>query len=311
MNKIDIALKTQDLSSKEALEESKNLYENVQKFFELQNSLKEEQRSKTLGIKKSSKLFKKSTLKKEKSSRPLLRNVTLVKASLQTSKSVDQVITQNTEVIPEVPKKRTSLRILGQLFENLQETIEEYKDSITIAKHSNSNSTTTTSATSTTISNSTNSPILSNYNANAVRAPLLRVESFKWVNFNKFVQIPGGLESFYKFLRMEFSHENILFWCEVERYKNTDDVKIRTKFAENIFETFMGATANSELNLSFTILKEVQRRIMLGTFDKTLFREAQREIEMLMETDSFRRYLLSAEYKNFKESNTIIVETDE
>jgi len=309
MNKIDIALKTQDLSSKEALEESKNLYDNVQKFFELQNSLKEEQRSKTLGIKKSSKLFKKSTLKKEKSSRPLLRNVTLVKASLQTSKSVDQVITQNTEVIPEVPKKRTSLRILGQLFENLQETIEEYKDSITIAKHSNSNSTTTTSATSTTISNSTNSPILSNYNA--VRAPLLRVESFKWVNFNKFVQIPGGLESFYKFLRMEFSHENILFWCEVERYKNTDDVKIRTKFAENIFETFMGATANSELNLSFTILKEVQRRIMLGTFDKTLFREAQREIEMLMETDSFRRYLLSAEYKNFKESNTIIVETDE
>jgi len=309
MNKIDIALKTQDLSSKEALEESKNLYDNVQKFFELQNSLKEEQRSKTLGIKKSSKLFKKSTLKKEKSSRPLLRNVTLVKASLQTSKSVDQVITQNTEVIPEVPKKRTSLRILGQLFENLQETIEEYKDSITIAKHSNSNSTTTTSTTSTTISNSTNSPILSNYNA--VRAPLLRVESFKWVNFNKFVQIPGGLESFYKFLRMEFSHENILFWCEVERYKNTDDVKIRTKFAENIFETFMGATANSELNLSFTILKEVQRRIMLGTFDKTLFREAQREIEMLMETDSFRRYLLSAEYKNFKESNTIIVETDE
>jgi len=309
MNKIDIALKTQDLSSKEALEESKNLYENVQKFIELQNSLKEEQRSKTLGIKKSSKLFKKSTLKKEKSSRPLLRNVTLVKASLQTSKRVDQVITQNTEVIPEVPKKRTSLRILGQLFENLQETIEEYKDSITIAKHSNSNSTTTTSTTSTTISNSTNSPILSNYNA--VRAPLLRVESFKWVNFNKFVQIPGGLESFYKFLRMEFSHENILFWCEVERYKNTDDVKIRTKFAENIFETFMGATANSELNLSFTILKEVQRRIMLGTFDKTLFREAQREIEMLMETDSFRRYLLSAEYKNFKESNTIIVETDE
>jgi len=109
---------------------------------------------------------------------------------------------------------------------------------------------------------------------------------------------------------MEFSHENILFWCEVERYKNTEDVKIRTKFAENIFETFMGATANSELNLSFKILKEVQRRIMLGTFDKTLFREAQREIEMLMETDSFRRYLLSNEYKNFKESNNMFVETN-
>jgi len=67
MSKIRIELKTRDLSLKEALE-SKNLYENVQKFFELQNRLKEEQRNKTLGIKKSSKLglFKKSTLKKGK-----------------------------------------------------------------------------------------------------------------------------------------------------------------------------------------------------------------------------------------------------
>jgi len=310
MSKIRIELKTRDLSLKEALE-SKNLYENVQKFFELQNRLKEEQRNKTLGIKKSSKfgLFKKSTLKKEKTS-PRLRNVTLVKSSFQTPTSIDQVITRNMELIPEVPKKRISLNILDQLIENLEETIEEYKDSITIAKHSNSNSTAATSTTSTTISNCTNSPILNNFNNNAVRAPLLRVEGCKWVNFSKFVQIPGGLESFDRFLCMEFSHENILFWCEVERYKNTEDIKMRTKFAENIFETFIGATAYSELNLSFTILKEVQRRIMLGTFDKTLFREAQREIKMLMEADSFRRYLLSTEYKNFKELNTIIVETD-
>jgi len=306
MNKIDVELKIRDLSSKDALEESKNLYENVQKFFELQNSLKEEQRNKTLGIKKSSRLglFKKSTLKKEKTSKPLLRNIFFVKSSLQSSKSVDRVTTQNTEV-PETLKKSASIQILGQLLENLQGTIEENKDSITITKYNSQNSTTIPN---TTISNSTNSPNLNN--DNTVRAPLLRVESFQWLNFNKFVQIPGSLESFYNFLRMEFSHENILFWCEVERYKNTEDVKIRTKFAENIFETFMGATANSELNLSFKILKEVQRRIMLGTFDKTLFREAQREIEMLMETDSFRRYLLSNEYKNFKESNNMFVETN-
>jgi len=306
MNKIDVALKIRDLSSKDALEENKNLYENVQKFFELQNSLKEEQRNKTLGIKKSSRLglFKKSTLKKEKTSKPLLRHIFFVKSSLQSSKSVDRVTTQNTEV-PETLQKSASIQILGQLLENLQGTIEENKDSITITKYNSQNSTTIPN---TTISNSINSPNLNN--DNTVRAPLLRTESFQWLNFNKFVQIPGSLESFYNFLRMEFSHENILFWCEVERYKNTEDVKIRTKFAENIFETFMGATANSELNLSFKILKEVQRRIMLGTFDKTLFREAQREIEMLMETDSFRRYLLSNEYKNFKESNNMFVETN-
>jgi len=187
---------------------------------------------------------------------------------------------------------------------NLQETINEAKDSMFTSKYNNS------SSNSTTTSASTNDLTLNSSNTNTTQASLLRSESFKWLNFNKFVQIPGGLESFYRYLRMEYSHENILFWCEVERFKNTEDARIRSKLAENIFATFIGSSANSELNLSFPVLKEVQRRIISGTFDKALFREAQGEIKILMETDSFKRYLLSSEFKNFMELNTIAEAND-
>jgi len=44
MNKVDVTSKARDLSSMEPLEESKNLCENVQRFFELQTKLKEEQK---------------------------------------------------------------------------------------------------------------------------------------------------------------------------------------------------------------------------------------------------------------------------
>jgi len=214
MNKVDVTSKALDLSSMELLEENKNLYENVQRFFESQTKLKEEQKNKTLGIKKSSKLgsFKKSIFKKEKVSRPLLRNISLIKSSLQPSKSDDQIFKQNTEVIPEVLKKRASFHIVDQLFVNLQETINEAKDSMFTSKYNNS------SSNSTTTSASTNDLTLNSSNTNTTQASLLRSESFKWLNFNKFVQIPGGLESFYRYLRMEYSHENILFWCEVERF---------------------------------------------------------------------------------------------
>jgi len=291
MNKVDVTSKARDLSSMEPLEESKNLCENVQRFFELQTKLKEEQKNKTLGIKKSSKLgsFKKSIFKKEKVSKPLLRNISFIKSSLQPSKSADQIFKQNTEVIPEVSKKRASLHIAGQLIVNFQETIDEDKDSMFTS--------------SSTTSTSTNELTINSSNTNTGAS--LHSERFKSLNFNKFVQIPGGLESFYRYLRTEYSHENILFWCEVERFKNTEDARVRSKLAENIFGTFMGSSANSELNLSFPVLKEVQRRIILCTFEKALFCEAQREIEILMETDSFKRYLLSDEYKNFMELNTI------
>jgi len=268
-NRLTTASKSRELT-KNVIEDNRNLYENVQKFFEIQNQQKsDEQRTKTLGIKKSSKfgLFKRSTMKKEKNTKPHFKEIAFTKvASLLSLKSVDQ--TYQVAVASEV-KKCVSFQGLSPL-ETLPENIE-VKDSAVLSKSPNR----------------------------------LHSDSFIWISFNKLVLVPGGIESYYKFLKMEFSHENILFWCEVERYKNTEDVILRRKLGESIFETFIGAAAGSELNLSMSVAKEVERRIGLDTYDKALFREAQKEIEMLMETDSFRRYLLSNEYKAFREMSTI------
>jgi len=91
------------------------------------------------------------------------------------------------------------------------------------------------------------------------------------------------------FLQKEFSVENILFWSAVEKYKTIDSVEKRKEAANIIFETFLIADAQYEINLSHCTKEETVKSMEQSC--KNNFDEAQNEIFFLMKSDAFKRFL--------------------
>jgi hypothetical protein len=53
-------------------------------------------------------------------------------------------------------------------------------------------------------------------------------------DFDKLLRDPAGLQTFAEFLRKEFSHENIFFWCACERYRGLEGGAERWRLAQDI-----------------------------------------------------------------------------
>ncbi|XP_039929222.1 regulator of G-protein signaling 18 [Hirundo rustica] len=121
-------------------------------------------------------------------------------------------------------------------------------------------------------------------------------EAVEWgESFNKLLSEKAGLDTFTKFLKTEFSEENIEFWIACEDYKKSKSAHELLPKAKTIFETFIQKDAPKEVNLDFHI-KELTRQGMgqplRGTFDA-----AQSRVYRLMEQDSYPRFLSSALYR--------------
>ena len=55
-------------------------------------------------------------------------------------------------------------------------------------------------------------------------------------DFDKLLADPAGLQTFAEFLKKEFSHENIYFWCACEKFKSLESGVDRLKFARELME---------------------------------------------------------------------------
>ncbi|NXB78944.1 RGS18 protein, partial [Donacobius atricapilla] len=122
-------------------------------------------------------------------------------------------------------------------------------------------------------------------------------EAVKWgESFDKLLSEKAGLDAFTKFLKTEFSEENIEFWIACEDYKKSKSAHELLPKAKTIFETFIQKDAPKEVNLDFHT-KEVTRQSiaqpLLSTFDA-----AQSTVQRLMEQDSYPRFLSSALYRS-------------
>jgi hypothetical protein len=115
--------------------------------------------------------------------------------------------------------------------------------------------------------------------------------------FQEVLDDPVKLEAFKQFLTLELSIENILFFLDVQVWKKdfeqpwNDAANIKAK-AKAIFEKYLNPAALYEVNLPNLILAEVERALEADN-DKlpaTLFDQAGREIRLLMQRDSFRRF---------------------
>ncbi|KAH0618315.1 hypothetical protein JD844_017400 [Phrynosoma platyrhinos] len=117
----------------------------------------------------------------------------------------------------------------------------------------------------------------------------------KWgESFDNLISQKAGVDIFTRFLRSEFSEENIEFWMACEDYKKCkDDSQLPLK-AKTIYETFIEKEAPKEVNLDFNTkacISESMKHPLLNTFDA-----AQNKIYALMEQDCYPRFLRSNLY---------------
>ncbi|NWT79085.1 RGS18 protein, partial [Lanius ludovicianus] len=122
-------------------------------------------------------------------------------------------------------------------------------------------------------------------------------EAVKWgESFDKLLSEKAGLDAFTKFLKTEFSEENIEFWIACEDYKKSKSTRELLPKAKTIFETFIQKDAPKEVNLDFHT-KEVTSQ-SIGQPLPSTFDAAQNTVYRLMEQDSYPRFLRSDPYLN-------------
>ncbi|XP_048844313.1 regulator of G-protein signaling 4-like [Brienomyrus brachyistius] len=130
-------------------------------------------------------------------------------------------------------------------------------------------------------------------NENATAANRVDPEEVKkWgESLESLVSHEVGVMTFETFLRTEFSQENLEFWVACEDYKtNTPPEKLSSK-AREIFDMYVEVESPKEVNLDSTTKEETRRN--LENINPTNFEEAQRKIFLLMEKDSYRRFIKS------------------
>ena len=121
-------------------------------------------------------------------------------------------------------------------------------------------------------------------------------------DFDKLLQDPAGLQTFAEFLKKEFSHENIYFWCACEKYKTLETGSDRLKFAKEVMERHLESGASEPVNVDSVANSSTQERLGQSSPDNPpdleLFKTAQTQIYNLMKFDSFSRFLKSDLYKD-------------
>jgi hypothetical protein len=136
------------------------------------------------------------------------------------------------------------------------------------------------------------------------RGPLERT-SLSTITLNTALNDSLLLCKFRKFLVLEFSVENIIFWEVVLEFKSLfadqgpnqtstsscASTEIKERTARDIWQTFFILTSKYALNLPESIRQAVERRVFSQPIDANTFLLAEREVRQIMETYSFPRFL--------------------
>lgn len=126
-----------------------------------------------------------------------------------------------------------------------------------------------------------------------------RVES--WAKeFDNLLGDPAGLHTFTEFLKREFSHENIYFWCKCEKYRLSTDIVEQNSVAKDIAERHLDAGAWEPVNVDSIARNCAQELLPIEdeeqVLDINMFVAAQKQIYNLMKFDSYGRFLKSDLY---------------
>ncbi|XP_061221119.1 regulator of G-protein signaling 1 [Neopsephotus bourkii] len=121
-------------------------------------------------------------------------------------------------------------------------------------------------------------------------------EVIQWSqSLEKLLASQSGQSVFRDFLKSEFSEENIEFWLACEDYKKTKSDHLHSK-AERIYEEFVQSDAIKQINIDYQMREATAKRAQDPTHAS--FDEAQKMVYILMERDSYPRFLKSKTYQN-------------
>lgn len=125
-------------------------------------------------------------------------------------------------------------------------------------------------------------------------------EALKWAeSFDKLLSHRDGVDAFTRFLKTEFSEENIEFWVACEDFKKCTEPQQLTLKAKSIYEKFIKNDAPKEVNLDFHTKEVITKSIAQPTLHS--FDAAQSRVCQLMEHDSYKRFLKSEIYLHLME----------
>ncbi|XP_006916282.1 regulator of G-protein signaling 18 [Pteropus alecto] len=113
-------------------------------------------------------------------------------------------------------------------------------------------------------------------------------------SFDKLLSHKAGLETFTRFLKTEFSEENIEFWIACEDFKKSKNPQQIIQKAKAIYEKFIQSDAPQEVNLDFHTKELIAKSMTQPTLQS--FDAAQSRVYQLMEQDSYTRFLKSDIY---------------
>ncbi|XP_067120845.1 regulator of G-protein signaling 7-like [Centruroides vittatus] len=132
-------------------------------------------------------------------------------------------------------------------------------------------------------------------NASLVEIPLEK-RIRRWaISLRELLSDPTGVRQFENYLRKEYSHENIVFWKEVQALKRGSQRNMKEK-VQRIYNEFIAPNSPMEVNLdskTHETIIETMKNPTRYTFDS-----AQEHVFALMEKDTYPRFLRSDDYKN-------------
>ncbi|ROL48299.1 Regulator of G-protein signaling 20 [Anabarilius grahami] len=124
-------------------------------------------------------------------------------------------------------------------------------------------------------------------------------------SFERLIKSAQGRENFQQFLKTEFSEENLNFWLVCESLKKETNKTTVEQTVKQIFEDYVSVLSPKEVSLDSRVREVIDRNMEEPS--SCTFDEAQQQIYMLMQRDSYPRYMNSSMYaeliQSFEEPN--------
>nr|XP_020457613.1 regulator of G-protein signaling 21-like isoform X1 [Monopterus albus] len=129
---------------------------------------------------------------------------------------------------------------------------------------------------------------------NVTRARSWQTDHKIHMTLRKLLQDEKYLAAFHNFLQSEFSEENIEFWLACEDFRSTTSPDDLPWKAEEIYHKFIQPAACREINVDQHIKEKIKKSLVKPSL--CCFDEAQKHVYLLMERDSWPRFLHSDAY---------------
>ncbi|XP_067303508.1 regulator of G-protein signaling 20 [Pseudorasbora parva] len=134
------------------------------------------------------------------------------------------------------------------------------------------------------------------------QTPQLSLEEVQsWAeSFERLIKSAHGLTHFRQFLKSEFSEENLNFWLLCEDLKKETNKPTVEQTVKQIYEDYVSVLSPKEVSLDSRVREVINRNMQEPS--SCTFDEAQQQIFMLMQRDSYPRFMSSSMYTDLRQN---------